>query len=92
VIGVAWAAPARAARDRGSACAAATKYRVLHAVIVLLASQQSQLTAFLVVLVFGLLIGVYGHLIHSRTLIVSGILVIGLVSAYFSFVLQPGGK
>jgi hypothetical protein len=61
-------------------------------VILLLASQQSQLTAFLVVLVFGLLIGVYGHLIHSRTLIVSGILVIGLVSAYFSFVLQPGGK
>jgi hypothetical protein len=61
-------------------------------VILVLASQQSQLTAFLVVLVFGLLIGVYGHLIHSRTLIVSGILVIGLVSAYFSFVLQPGGK
>ncbi|HEY3728870.1 MAG TPA: hypothetical protein VGL51_16955 [Solirubrobacteraceae bacterium] len=60
--------------------------------ILVLASQQSQLTAFLVVLVFGLLIGVYGHLIHSRTLIVSGILVIGLVSAYFSFVLQPGGK
>jgi hypothetical protein len=74
------------------ACAAATKYRVLDAVILLLASQQSQLTAFVLVLVFGLLIGVYGHLIHSRTLIVSGILVIGLVSAYFSFVLQPGGK
>ena len=58
--------------------------------ILLLASQQSQLTAFVVVLIFGLLVGIYGHLIHSRALILTGILVIGLVSAYFSFVLQPG--
>lgn len=59
--------------------------------ILLLATQQSQLTAFVAVLIFGLLVGVYGHLIHSRALIITGILVIGLVSAYFSFVLQPGG-
>jgi hypothetical protein len=44
---------------------------------------------FAVALGVGLVIGVLGHLIGSRTLIITGILVIGLVSAYFSFVLQP---
>ncbi len=57
-----------------------------------LASQQSQLGIFVVVLVLGLLVGIYGHLIKSRALILTGILVIGLVSAYFSFVLQPGSS
>jgi hypothetical protein len=60
-------------------------------VVLVLASQQSQLHAFVAVLVFGLLVGVIGHIVHSRTLILTGILVIGLASAYFSFVLQPGG-
>ncbi len=59
--------------------------------ILVLATQQSQLGTFVVVLVLGLLVGIYGHLIKSRALIITGILVIGLVSAYFSFVLQPGG-
>jgi hypothetical protein len=58
-------------------------------VVLLIASQQSQLDAFIVVLVFGLLVGVFGHIIKSRALILTGILLIGLVSAYFSFVLQP---
>ena len=58
--------------------------------LLLIASQQSQLTAFIVVLIFGLAVGVLGHLSGSRTLILTGILVIGLVSAYFTFVLQPG--
>ena len=57
-----------------------------------LATQQSQLALFSVVLVVGLLIGILGHIIKSRTLVITGILVIGLVSAYFSFVLQPGSK
>ncbi len=57
----------------------------------LLASQRTQLPIFIAVLVAGLLVGIYGHLIQSRALILAGILVIGLVSAYFSFVLQPGG-
>lgn len=57
----------------------------------LIASQQSQLTLFVVVLLIGLVVGVFGHIIHSRVLILIGILVIGLASAYFSFVLQPGG-
>jgi hypothetical protein len=56
-----------------------------------LATQQSQLVLFSVALVFGLAVGVFGHIIKSRTLVITGILVIGLVSAYFSFVLQPGG-
>ncbi len=59
--------------------------------VLLIASQQSRLTAFIAVLVFGLLVGVFGHIIRSRALILTGILIIGLVSAYFSFVLQPGG-
>jgi hypothetical protein len=58
-------------------------------VVLLLATQQGQLAAFVVVLVFGLLVGVFGHIISSRALILTGILIIGLVSAYFSFVLQP---
>jgi hypothetical protein len=68
------------------------KYRVLRAVLLVLATQQAQLAAFIVVLVFGLLVGIFGHIIGSRALILTGILIIGLVSAYFSFVLQPGGQ
>jgi hypothetical protein len=52
-------------------------------VVLALASQQSQLNAFIVVLVFGLLVGVFGHVIRSRTLILTGIAIIGGVSAYF---------
>lgn len=51
--------------------------------VLLLASQQSQLNAFVAVLVFGLVVGVFGHIIKSRTLILTGILIIGAVSAYF---------
>ena len=54
--------------------------------VLVLASQQSQLTAFIVVLIFGLLVGVFGHLIQSRALILTGILLIGGVSAYFLLV------
>jgi F0F1-type ATP synthase assembly protein I len=57
-----------------------------------LASQQSQLTLFTVVLILGLVIGIFGHLAKSRPLVLTGILIIGLASAYFSFVLQPGGR
>jgi hypothetical protein len=60
--------------------------------LLLLAAQQSHLVLFTATLAIGLLIGVFGHIIHSRTLIITGILIIGLVSAYFSFVLQPSGR
>jgi hypothetical protein len=55
-----------------------------------LAVQSSQVNVILVALALGFLIGVVGHIIRSRPLIVTGLLVIGLVSAYFAFVLQPG--
>lgn len=38
------------------------------------------------VMAFGFVIGVFGHVIHSRTLILTGILIVGLVSSYFAFV------
>ncbi len=57
--------------------------------LLLLASQQSQLSLVVVILAVGLGIGVFGHIISSRALIITGILIIGVVSAYFSFVLQP---
>jgi hypothetical protein len=56
------------------------------------AAESGHLGVVVAALVFGLAIGVFGHIIKSRTLIVTGILVIGLTSAYFSFVLQPSGK
>ncbi|HET8977035.1 MAG TPA: hypothetical protein VFN87_02695 [Solirubrobacteraceae bacterium] len=55
----------------------------------LIASQQSQLHAFLAVMLFGLVIGVFGHMSRSRTLIVTGILIIGLTGAYFAWIVQP---
>jgi hypothetical protein len=47
---------------------------------------------FTAVLGFGLVVAVAGHIIRSRTLIITGLLVIGLASAYFSFILQPAGR
>jgi dolichyl-phosphate-mannose--protein O-mannosyl transferase len=60
--------------------------------VLVLAVQSSHLGAFTAALAVGLVIAVAGHIVKSRTLIVTGILVIGLVSAYFSFVLQPAGR
>jgi hypothetical protein len=42
--------------------------------------------AYAAVIGLGFLIGTYGHVIHSRTLILTGILIVGAVSAYFAFV------
>jgi hypothetical protein len=60
--------------------------------MLLSAAQSSHIGLFTVALVIGLGIGVLGHISRSRTLIITGILIIGLVSAYFSFVLQPSGR
>ena len=60
--------------------------------ILLFAAQSAHLGVYAAVLGFGLLVGIVGHLVRSRTLIITGILVIGLVSAYFSFIAQPTGK
>jgi uncharacterized membrane protein YjjB (DUF3815 family) len=56
----------------------------------ILASQQSELHITFAVLVAGVVIGVFGHIISSRWLIVLGILIIGIDSALFAFVLRPG--
>jgi hypothetical protein len=58
----------------------------------LLAAATAPVGAIIAVLVVGLAIGVFGHIINSRILIITGIAVIGLVSAYFSFVAQPGSR
>jgi hypothetical protein len=55
----------------------------------ILAIASTHLGLFTAFLVIGLVIGVFGHIYHSTWLIILGILIIGLVSAYFSFVLQP---
>ncbi len=58
----------------------------------LLAAASAPVGAVIAVLVVGLAIGVFGHIIKSRTLIITGIALIGLTSAYFSFVAQPGSR
>jgi hypothetical protein len=54
-------------------------------VILLIASQQTAFNALIALLIIGLVIGVFGHIISSKTLILTGILIIGGVSAYFAF-------
>jgi hypothetical protein len=54
-------------------------------VLLLIASGQSTFHALIAVLVFGLIIGLFGHVVGSRTLILTSILIIGGVSAYFAF-------
>ena len=60
--------------------------------VTLVVAASSHLGVFVGVLSFGLVIGVLGHIIRSRILIIIGIVLIGVVSAYFSFVLQPTGQ
>jgi hypothetical protein len=55
------------------------------AVLLLMASQQSQLNAWIAIVVFGLVLGVAGHIFRSTLLIVTGILIVGGFSAYFAF-------
>jgi hypothetical protein len=62
------------------------------ATMLVFAAESNHLAPVVVALAVGLVVGVFGHIIKSRTLILTGILVIGLTSAYFSFVLQPSGK
>ena len=54
--------------------------------LVPLAAQSSEATPYLIVMVAGVLVATFGHVIKSRTTIVTGLLLIALVSAYFGFV------
>jgi hypothetical protein len=49
----------------------------------------SPLGPFLAV-AFGFVLATFGHIIKSRLVILLGLLIIGGVSAYVSFVLHPG--
>lgn len=55
------------------------------------AVSSSNLPAFAALVGFGFLIGIIGHLIGSRTMIVTGILVIAVVTSYYVFALRPAG-
>ena len=48
-----------------------------------LAAATSHLGVFVIVIAIGFVIGVYGQVARSRTLILTGIVIIGLTSAYF---------
>ena len=58
----------------------------------IVASLQSDTHATVLALGLGFVIGVIGHLTRSRALILIGILVIAVVSAYFTFALRPGSS
>jgi hypothetical protein len=47
-----------------------------------LAAAAPPLTLLTVTIVVGLVVGVYGHVIHSRSLILFGIVVVGAVCGY----------
>ena len=51
----------------------------------LLAAVTDKVGPYAIVMGVGFLVGVYGHVIKSRTLILIGIALVGGVSAYFAF-------
>jgi hypothetical protein len=54
-------------------------------VALLPAVAQSEINVILALIVVGAVIGVWGHIIKSRPMILTGILTIALTSAYFEF-------
>jgi hypothetical protein len=68
------------------------KYRVSVVNVLSVAVGSSHLGLFAAVIAAGFAVGVFGHIIHSRPLILIGILVVGLTSAYYVFLLQPGAS
>ena len=55
-------------------------------VILIPAALPTSVGPYAVAMAVGFLVGVTGHIIRSRTLILTGILIVGLVSAVFAFV------
>lgn len=49
----------------------------------------SHLGAFAALVALGFVIGIAGHIVRSRTMVITGILVIGMVTAYYALVLEP---
>ena len=58
------------------------KYRVPRALFLFAQQHAPPLTFLTVVVVAGVVIGVFGHIIHSKTLILFGILLVGAVCGY----------
>ncbi len=48
------------------------------------ASATAHLGTFVIVIIFGFLVGVTGHLTQNRALVITGIIVIAAVSIYFA--------
>jgi hypothetical protein len=59
--------------------------------LVLYAAESAHLAVFVPVLLLGLGVALLGHLTRERWLVLTGLLILGGASAYFSFVLQPSG-
>ena len=53
--------------------------------ILVLAAASGKVGPYAAVMGFGFLVGIYGHIIRSRPVILTGILIVGAVSAYFAF-------
>jgi hypothetical protein len=53
--------------------------------ILVLAAVTDKLGPYAAVMGVGFLIGIFGHVIKSTALILTGIAMVGLVSAYFAF-------
>lgn len=49
------------------------------------AALPTNVAPYAAVMAVGFLIGIYGHLSHSRTLILTGILIVGAISTIFAF-------
>ncbi|MDQ6816183.1 MAG: hypothetical protein M3018_02090 [Actinomycetota bacterium] len=60
-------------------------------VVLGLAVKSSHLGLFAAVIALGFVLGIFGHIIRSRPLIVTGIVVVGVTSAYYVFLLEPAG-
>lgn|GEM_PF-2141346 len=58
----------------------------------LLTAATTRIGPYAAVMALGFLIGVAGHVIRSRLLIVTGILIVGAVSGYFAFVVGKLGQ
>jgi hypothetical protein len=62
----------------------AVKYRLVP--MLPLAAASAHAGAVAIVMAFGFLVGVVGHIVSSRTLIVAGILVVAVASVYVVYI------
>jgi hypothetical protein len=51
--------------------------------VALAATANPHLGVFAGLIGFGFLVGVIGHIMHSRTVVITGIMIVGVVSAYW---------